>query len=41
MVTRFATLEDGLEAEVANSTMYISLSNEWQGEEITVTIIPK
>ena len=38
---RFATVEDGLAEEVANSTLFISLTDSWSGEELSVTVTPQ
>merc|ERR1711936_323408 len=35
---RFGSVEDGLAAEVANSTVLISLTGAWAGEELSVTV---
>ena len=37
---RFASLEDGLGEEEAASTVFISLTEAWSGEELSVTVIP-
>merc|ERR1712066_712606 len=34
----FASVEDGLPVEVANSTVLVSLTEAWAGEELTVTV---
>ena len=37
---RFGSVSDGLSEEEANSTVLITLSEAWSGEELSVTVVP-